>query len=64
MKKITITFDEDGNAIVDVEGCEGDECIRLTDALTAPFQPKVLERKLKPEYYRRARPAIKQTTSG
>jgi hypothetical protein len=44
-KTITITFDEDGNAVVKVEGCEGDECIRLLDALLRPFEPRILESK-------------------
>lgn len=49
--KIKMTF-KNGQIHIDVEGAKGKECIEATDKIMKALGAKLVERKLKPEYYR------------
>ncbi|HEW93647.1 MAG TPA: DUF2997 domain-containing protein [Thermoprotei archaeon] len=52
MKKITLIFKNGDTIEVDAEGFTGDKCIKTTDEIIDILNPRLIDRKLKPEYYR------------
>ncbi|MCS7124583.1 MAG: DUF2997 domain-containing protein [Candidatus Bathyarchaeota archaeon] len=55
MKRIVFIFKDDGSVEVDAEGFQGSECVDLTDRLLKPLDPKLESRKIKGEYYVKAK---------
>ncbi len=51
MKRIKFIF-KDGKIEVDAEGFQGSECIDTVDKILKALNPKVVDRKLKKEYYK------------